>query len=324
MEHNGSRGVIMRIMNLYVTHQSALAYWKSPRAARTKVNDWRESLPSLAPGKQALDIPWLIELGIEVNPLHITVGSMGQRVRRDNLVVHLASGPAISGSYEQVSLDVWAASPELCFCQMAGGQSPIKAVKLGYELCAGYRKEPDDMRGFEGREPLTSPKALSMFANRYEGKGAKKARVALQYVHGTAASPMEVAAAMLLTLPRRYGGYGMPACKMNHPIRVPFAGRGGSTTYYADMAWPEHRVVVEYDSDFFHQGSERIHADAARRNALLGAGWQVLTLTKRQLYLLAECETFAAQLTRALRAYNSHATPHATERRYELRRLVLE
>ena len=313
----------MRNMNLYVTHESALAYWNSPRALRRKTNEWRETLPSLTPEKGALDLPWLMELGIGVDPLHVTVGEMGQRRHWDGLAVHLAQGPAIAGSYEHVAQDIWVSSPELLFCQLANEASAIESMKLGYSLCAGFRMEPNDVRGFEGREPLTSPKALNAFANRYQGSGAKRARLAAQYVRGTAASPMEVAAAMLLALPRRYGGYGMPACRMNHPVRVPDAGRGGAATYYADLAWPDRHVAVEYDSDFFHQGSERIHADASRRNALLGADWQVLTLTKRQLYSLAECDTFAAQLTRALGAYNSHATPQAAQRRFELRKLVL-
>ena len=316
-------------MNLYVTHESALAFWLSPRAQRGKANGKRENLPSLTPTRENIDIAWLEELGFSVHPLHVDVGEKQQVRRRPDLVAHLAGGPVQAGSYEHIAADVWAASPELCFCQVAGVSSLIETVKTGYELCAFYRIEPSDIRGFEGREPATTTSRLQAFTQRYGGKGAKgakAARTAAKYVRGAAASPMETAAAMLLTLPRHYGGYGLPACRMNHPIKISDPDTVGHDmrTFYGDMVWPDRRVIVEYDSDFFHQGSERIHADAARRNALLGAGWKVFTLTKRQLYSVEECEIFAAQLTRALRAYNSHATPHAAERRHELRKLVLE
>ena len=315
-------------MNLYVTHESALAFWLSPRARRGKANGKREGLPSLAPTRSNIDLAWLEEWGFDVRPLHVDVGEKQQVRRRPDLVAHLAGGQVQAGSYEHIAADVWAASPELCFCQIAGTVSLIEAVKTGYELCAHYRIEPSDMRGFEGREPATTASRLQAFAQRYGGKGAKgakAARVAAKYIRGAAASPMETAAAMLLTLPRYYGGFGLPACKMNYPVYVAGPdGRGGNARMlYGDMVWPDRRVIVEYDSDFFHQGSERIHADAARRNAFLGAGWKVFTLTKRQLYSVEECEVFVAQLARALRAYNAHATPQAMERRHELRQLVL-
>ena len=323
-------------MNLYVSRQSALAYWLSPRAARHRANGKRDNLPSLAPTRENIDLPWLEEWGFDVHPLHVDVGDKNQIRRREDVVAHLASRPVSAGAYEHIAADVWAASPELCFCQVAGSASLIETVKIGYELCAYYRLEALDVRGFEGREPVTSVQRLRAFAKRHTGNGAKAARTAAQYVRGAAASPMEVAAAMVLTLPRHYGGYGLPACRMNYAINTggaagtagtvaeSFIGVTRARTLYADLAWPKQHVAVEYDSDFFHQGAERIHADAARRNALLGAGWKVLTLTKHQLYSDAECEEFVGQLTRALRAYNSHSTLHATERRYELRQLVLE
>lgn len=312
-------------MNLYVSHQSALAYWLSPRAQRGTANSKREKLPSLSPTRANVDLAWLEEWRIDTHPLHIDVGEKRQIQRRDELVVHLASGVLPAGAYEQIKADVWVASPELCFCQVARSASLIEAVKTGYELCAYYREDDGDIRGFEGRDPVTSAQRLQLFAQRYGGNGAKAARIAAQYVRGAAASPMETAAAMLLTLPQRYGGYGLPACKMNHPVKAadPGTPKRDAKIYYADLAWPEQRVIVEYDSDLFHQGSERIHADAARRNALLGAGWKVFTLTKRQLYSVEECEVFVAQLRRALRSYNSHPTPHAAEQRFLLRQLVL-
>lgn len=313
-------------MNLYVSHESALAFWLSRRARRGRAIGRREKLPSLSPTRDNIDIAWLEEWRFDTHPLHVDVAEKRQIQQRGGLVAHLAGGPVPSGAYERVAMDVWVASPELCFCQIAGAVPLIEAVKTGYELCAGYRKDETDTRGFESREPVTTPQRLQAFAQRYGGRGAKAARVAAQYVRGAAASPMETAAAMLLTLPRRYGGHGLPSCKMNHPVKAadPGTPKRDAKTLYGDLVWPDRRVIVEYDSDFFHTGAERIHDDSTRRNALQGAGWKVFTLTKRQLYSVEECDLFVAQLRRALRAYNSHPTPHAAERQFELRQLVLE
>jgi hypothetical protein len=50
-----------------------------------------------------------------------------------------------------------------------------------------------------------------------------------------------------------------------------------------DLAWPEHRVAVEYDG-LWHAGSaEQIHADRQRLNRLVGSDWVVLHVTSKRL-----------------------------------------
>ena len=310
-------------MNLYISHQSALAYWQSARARRGRPLAESDYPNALTPTRDALDIPWLAELGIDTSPLHVTVPEKRQVEQRDGLVVHLASTPAVPKSYEYLVKGVYVASPELCFCQVATSLSLIELVKLGYELCAGFRPEETDIRGFEGRDPLTAPESLLEFARRYSGNGAKRARVAASYIRGHAASPAEISAAMLLTLPRRYGGAGLPPCRMNHPITVPKAGPRSEITYFGDLVWPEKRVILEYDGALFHQGAEQMQADALRRNALLGTGWRVFTMTSKQLHSLAEFRILVEQLARTLRAQNSHKTPGAAEAQFALRKLLL-
>lgn len=50
-----------------------------------------------------------------------------------------------------------------------------------------------------------------------------------------------------------------------------------------DLAYPEHRIAVEYDSDRWHTGVGRRHRDAACRNRLRGLGWTVIEVTPPQL-----------------------------------------
>lgn len=68
---------------------------------------------------------------------------------------------------------------------------------------------------------------------------------------------------------------GVPAPELNFNVII---DRGWVAC--ADLAWPEFRVIVEYDGK--HHGSERQrHQDAMTRNELAAHGWQVRVLTDR-------------------------------------------
>jgi very-short-patch-repair endonuclease len=65
-----------------------------------------------------------------------------------------------------------------------------------------------------------------------------------------------------------------------------------------DLAYPEHRIALEYDSDRWHAGVRRRHADAQRRNRLRAVGWTVIEVTPDHLRdpepLLATLRTLLA------------------------------
>ena len=71
----------------------------------------------------------------------------------------------------------------------------------------------------------------------------------------------------------------------NYPIRLP-AG-----SFRIDVAFPGARVAVEVDGWAFHRTKERRDRDMMRTNALMAAGWRVLTfswedVTTRPAYVL--------------------------------------
>jgi very-short-patch-repair endonuclease len=101
---------------------------------------------------------------------------------------------------------------------------------------------------------------------------------------------METALSMMLTLPHMLGGYGIPAPKLNARILLAkTAKRNASRSYYVcDLFWPDYNLAVEYDSDEFHTGAERIANDSKRRNSLASVGITVITVTKRQIYSTTE------------------------------------
>ena len=52
---------------------------------------------------------------------------------------------------------------------------------------------------------------------------------------------------------------------------------------HVDLAYPDARVVLEYDSDQWHSGVGRRHRDAQRRNAIRALGWTVIEITPADL-----------------------------------------
>ena len=312
-------------MAIFLSHDSAREFWLGPFSERRAQTDRMKDLPSSTVHRYTVDFDALARQGIHELPVHVTVSSANQRSQHDSVRSHVDGRPFPKGSFEHVKGDVWVASPELTFCQMAAAHTLAETVKLGFELCAKYRINEflDDP---ETREPLTTPRALRDFSSRFKNHpGARRAQQAAAYVAEHAESPMEVAVAMLLTLPQMYGGYGLPAACLNPEITVRSrADKRVVHTYRADLAWPDRRVVVEYDSNLHHSGKAEVLSDAKRRNNLQDAGWRVVALTWDQVASPAVLDTAVGQLARALRhRIPSYVPLHMAERRDELRRLVL-
>jgi hypothetical protein len=167
---------------------------------------------------------------------------------------------------------------------------------IGCEFSGAYRLigrnslEPllqkDKRRGFLPAMPITTPAKLDRFCHdvgcRY---GANHAQRALQFVRAGAESPMETAIYLLFCLPQRYKGIGIPMPDLNPPIEVAAWARGVTSgdSYRCDLFWSKSNLVVEYDSDLCHTGSDRITADAQRRNSLEHLGYRVITVTRQQV-----------------------------------------
>jgi very-short-patch-repair endonuclease len=70
-------------------------------------------------------------------------------------------------------------------------------------------------------------------------------------------------------------GIPRPVCNLDIVVEGEWLAR-------ADLAWPENRVIVEYDGAV-HLDERQRRADAARRNLLQDAGWLVITFTAADL-----------------------------------------
>ncbi|MEU8300214.1 DUF559 domain-containing protein [Micromonospora sp. NPDC048909] len=64
-----------------------------------------------------------------------------------------------------------------------------------------------------------------------------------------------------------------------------------------DLAWPQHRVAIEYDG-LWHHDPEQFHRDRRRLNRLVGEGWTVLHVTAKRFR--EDFDGIVAELRRAL------------------------
>ena len=319
-------------MKLFITHESALAYWLGPYCKPLSPNSRWTALPSSPLARETIDTETLARKGVDVEPLHISVGTPAHLIRRRSIAGHVMSGVIPAGSFEPLANpfgvqnpDIRVATPELAFCQSASARLYPEAVLLGYHLCAQFR--PNPITGDPDKiEPVTTSVALQRYVQRYGARpgAAMATRVATNICPGAAASQMEIALAMLLTLPRKDGGYGLPQGILNGEVTIPGKEhKAESIVYHGDMVWPKQRLVVEYDSNLHHRDPAQLAIDAERRNNMQDAGWRVATITWSQVQNPGKLDVVAAQLARALGVRNGYVALRTAQRRADLRRLVL-
>lgn len=228
------------------------------------------------------------ELGIAPtrgDPVHVLVGDAANRPRGEWVQSHTWSGNLPPGSLIRLVPEISVISPELCFLQMAGRRSIPEIAAIGMELTGKYGRVPT-ARGFLDREPVTSINQLRAFLDQAVGMyGAKRARRALTWVLPNSRSPMETALALTLTLPRRYGGYGLPRPELNYRVVRPpeFLMLSQSPWYELDICWPKKKVSTEYDSYENHMSMAALDHDSMKFNSLMCMDWRVYSATKGQM-----------------------------------------
>lgn len=249
----------------------------------------------------------LATMGLSL-PIDITVSESNARRPSQRVCAHVFSNPFPEGCFAKVDEGLYVSTPEHCFYQLASELPLIKAVELGFELCGAYtlpnakaakENASSHDKGFQNRPPLTTRRELLAFNSKMAGlPGQKQALRPLAYILDGSESPMETILTMLLVLPCKLGGYGLPEPELNSKIRPMGLARqsASKSSYRCDLFWPEEYVVVEYDSDMFHTGSERISQDARKRNTLTTISLCVITVTSRQVFNVFEFEKVAKML----------------------------
>lgn len=316
-------------MGIFLTDITALEYWRidgrahcgaAPSASFGRARSNAAFRPS------AVELSELESRGFSYlsKPIHVLVPDQSMRLHCREAVFHTCSYCLHPNSYVQVSCDLFVAKPELALLSVARHASMPEVVQLCFELCGSYRLLAEG--GFRAAEPLATPESLRRFAARSSRMfGAEAVAGASRFALAGSASPMETVAAMLLTLPRRLGGYGLPQPVLNYRVDIPEASRWltDKSYYVVDLCWPKERVAVEYDSDLYHVGAERIAADAARKNVLFHIGYPVTTICREQIMSARNMDGIAEMLTRRLGLRVRFGSGQWRSRQGELRAAVL-
>ena len=313
-------------MMLILSHRSAFLFWRSFRGNRRR-------LPQVPhPGGMAQSVRLTTGLRAELaafeivltpkHPVDLLFSEEGARSQTAGVRAHATLAELPVGAVVQVSEHVAVVCPELCFLQMAHVFSRERLVLAGYELCGTYAQVGPEL-ALQEREALTCVEAIREFAAMVPRMRTTTALRLLDRVRDGAASPMEAKAAMLLTLPTSWGGYGLPAPQLNPELpTTPDARRlYAHATVRPDLYWADARFDLEYDGRDAHDADD--HAkDVARWGALAVMEVDVLMLTAAQLYDAAAfhrlAQVVAGKLGRRLRIRRADFPVRATHLREEL------
>lgn len=321
-------------MELYISHGSALEYWRQPAL--------RRQFEALKPTrkKPPLELPVRADYrtsgpqGLSL-PLTVLVGSNKAERKSKTMRTHVHGSALPEGSFLQFGSGLAVSSPELCFFQMALELPLVKLIELGFEFCGSYTiaeadaTEPEEKPVSEqpyDLPQLTNKQALKAYVERMQGvRGYKKAARALQYIADGSASPMETTLFLLLTLPYQLGGYGLPLPVLNYQVTPSQAARSSvhKNFYRCDLFWETAKLNVEYDSDVFHSGKPAIALDAKRRLDLATLGVETITVTSEQLHSVAELDLLAQHLASRLNKRLRYKEPQFSQQRRELRDCLL-
>lgn len=191
----------------------------------------------------------------------------------------------------------------LALIQCATTLTEIELLTLAFEICGTYQAQLIPCIASYNTTPLTSVQEISRcLTNNPSVHGAKLSRKILPYIRDNSASPRETATALLLGLPRKYGGYGLGVPHMNYSIECTPKATAicNKRALRCDLFWPQANVALEYQSRQFHAAdADRIH-DSRRANALRSMGITVLEITNEELATPSNTDVIADTIAKAL------------------------
>ena len=140
------------------------------------------------------------------------------------------------------------------------------------------------------RKPLIELNELHEYAKKMKGrKWGAKFYNAVQMVTGIAASPLEVAGILLLSLPRSRGGAGFRHVYVNDltPLNAAAQSIAGQKVCYGDIVIGNPTImkagIVELQGEVIHGSGAVLDHDAIRMTALQSMGYDVFLVTHDML-----------------------------------------
>lgn len=284
-------------MRLFLYGISAFSYWLGAHSRPSSTCAVGSSaLVSCEPSRKSTN--YLMQtLPFIPTPVHVLVPRK-MKSPIPEAVAHASHFTFKEKPFLRVADGIFAASPELCFIQLACDLPFHELVKVGSALCSTFAVNSLCANGLARRAPITTPRRIAAFIRRNPGiRGAKAARRAVKCLAKNAASPPEAFLWTVMSLSQRYGGYGIPELELNRRItpskRAQCLAR--RKTLVPDIVHAPSRLAIEYDSNSEHLTPDQISRDASKRLALESDGYKVVTVTTRQLSSSDEMRGIAEQ-----------------------------
>ena len=206
----------------------------------------------------------------------------------------------------------------MCLAQFAGELPLAQLTELACALSGNYRFAAKPESVVTSAVPLTSLREMRAFLHAHQQiRGASKALRAIDLAIDHLGSPYETILYLLLCLPRKLGGYGLPKPVANQPIapKSREAHLVAQHNFYPDLFWP--------DSFKHHSAPEQTEHDTRRRNDLESIGYRVMVANRSIVSSAALFSQFADKVRRELGVRSRPETAHCRDSRMQLRRLLL-
>lgn len=171
----------------------------------------------------------------------------------------------------------------------------VKVKEQVNEIGLNKKKKTKEVTKLKGtslwmRKPLIELHELHDYAKKMKSrKWGAKFYSAAQMVTGIAASPLEVAGILLLSLPRSRGGAGFRHVHVNDltPLNAAAQSIAGQKVCYGDIVIVNPKImkagIVELQGEVIHGSGAVLDHDAKRMTALQSMGYDVFLVTHDML-----------------------------------------
>jgi hypothetical protein len=178
-----------------------------------------------------------------------------RRTHRDGIVVHETSQWS---SADLVTVDgIPVASPPLMLLQLASSL-PYATLEAAFENVL--------------RRRLTTIDEIDDLLRRYARRGRPGVRRLRALVRSRQPGAVPTASERETYMLQAVRASGLP-----EPVRQYRVVHEGIELARVDLAYPDARIALEYDSDEFHTGRVATSRDSERRHRLIAAGWLPIT-----------------------------------------------
>lgn len=297
-------------MKLVLSHISAIGYWRYAAPKASQYHDDRASERTRSAKLEDACGSWStissypnIRHLIHSEKIHVLAGAHGTCRSGPHHVAHTCEHDLPQGSFVSLGHGVFVSSPELCFLHAAEVLGFNRLVAYGHEICGTYALQPEADRGFVTAKRLTSVAKLRAFISRFPDAYARaKALRALAWVADGAASPLETATGMILHLPMKYGGYGLPVHAFNRKVPLSKEARCLAGRMYCklDLSWGDVKYDLEVQGKYDH--SNQLDSDSKRELALKHDGYRYDPITYAQITSPFDMAVIAKRVAREIGA----------------------